>query len=46
VEQGIGRLRKQARLNSPGGDQGEGGGPLLALPFWLVQDDQNGEGTC
>jgi hypothetical protein len=45
VEQGIGRLRKQARLSSPGGDQGEGGGPPLVFPFWLVQDDQNGEGS-
>jgi hypothetical protein len=45
VERGIGRLRKQARLNSPGEDQGEGGAPPLALPFWVVQDDRNDEGS-
>jgi hypothetical protein len=45
VEGGIGRLRKQARLNSPGEDRGEGGDPPLALPFWVVQDDQNGKGS-
>jgi hypothetical protein len=45
VEQGIGRLRKQACLNSPGEDQGEGGERPLALSFWVVQDDQNGGGS-
>jgi hypothetical protein len=41
VEQSIGRLRKHARVDSPGGDEEEGGGPPLALPFWVVQDQQN-----
>jgi hypothetical protein len=39
VEKRIGRIRKQARLNPPEEDQGEGGGAPLALPFWVVQDD-------
>jgi hypothetical protein len=45
VERGIGRLRKHARINSPGEDQGEGGAPPLALPFWVVQDDQDDDGS-
>jgi hypothetical protein len=41
VEQGIGRLRKHARIESPGGNEEAGGGPPLALPFWVVQDEQD-----
>jgi hypothetical protein len=44
VEKRVGRIRKQSRLNPLEEDQGEGGGPPLALPFWVVvQDDQNYE---
>jgi hypothetical protein len=43
VERGIGRLRKQARtsIDSSGGGEEEGGGPTLALPFWVVQNEQD-----
>jgi RNase H-like domain found in reverse transcriptase len=43
VERKIGRIRKQAHLNPSEEDQDDGGGAPVALPFWVVRDNQDHE---